>query len=270
MYGPRPAARLCNEKMAFVWSRTAMVPLGRAERWPFLPLFEHGVPNLCTCERLRTIAAVFYLSFLLFSVVVVGVSCFQLWEMLRQVKNIDFEVCKFLTQVVHVTASRRLDRWSTTARFETESGNENVAGGSSCLRTHSTWSLCARLRSFNGWVEDLHVHCSATCYCTGQKNWVSHASQTKAHACSRDHSPAPRACGSSRLHRDSDLIGSVDHTHCCMLHTTAQSSVWTRSVWTCWRTTGWGMAMGLNCRKDEKNTTSFHQNATKSRHDTFS
>ena len=59
--------------------------------------------NLCTCERLLTIAAVFYLSFLLFSVVVAGVSCFQLWEMLGQVKNIDFGVCKLLTQVVHVT-----------------------------------------------------------------------------------------------------------------------------------------------------------------------
>ena len=28
--------------------------------------------------------------------------------------------------------------------FETESGNENVAGGSSCLRTRSTRSLCPR------------------------------------------------------------------------------------------------------------------------------
>ena len=54
-----------------------MVPLGRVENWPFLRL-EHGVRFWCTCERLRTIAAVFYLSFLLFSVVVVSVSCFQL------------------------------------------------------------------------------------------------------------------------------------------------------------------------------------------------
>ena len=36
------------------------------------------------------------------------------------------------------------------------------------------------------------------------------------------------------------------------------------------RTTGRGTAVGFNCRKDKKNTTSFHQNATKSRHDTFS
>ena len=55
-----------------------MVPLGRVENWPFLRLFEHGVRNWCPCERLRTIAAVFYLSFLLFSVVLVGVSCLQL------------------------------------------------------------------------------------------------------------------------------------------------------------------------------------------------
>ena len=66
---------------------------------------EHGMRNLCN-------AAVFYLSFLLFSIVVVGVSCFQLWEMLGQVKNIDFGVCKLLTQVVHVT----LDTLLTKAR----------------------------------------------------------------------------------------------------------------------------------------------------------
>ena len=30
-----------------------MVPLGRAESWPFLCLFEHGVRNLCACESLR-------------------------------------------------------------------------------------------------------------------------------------------------------------------------------------------------------------------------
>ena len=47
-------------KMAFVWLRTAMVPLGQAESWPFLRLFENGVRNLCTCKRLRTIAAVLY------------------------------------------------------------------------------------------------------------------------------------------------------------------------------------------------------------------
>ena len=113
MYWPQPAARLCNEKMAFVWSRTAMVPLGRAESWPSLRLFEHEVRNLCTCKRLRTIAAVLYLSFLLFSVVVVGVSCFQLWEMLGQAKNINFGVCKLLTQVVHVTLDTLLAkaRW---------------------------------------------------------------------------------------------------------------------------------------------------------------
>ena len=30
-----------------------MVPLGRVENWPFLRLFENGVRNWCTCERLR-------------------------------------------------------------------------------------------------------------------------------------------------------------------------------------------------------------------------
>ena len=56
--------------------------------------------------------------------------------------------------------------------------------------------------------------------------WDSHASQTKALACSRDQAPAPgvRVHVAARLHRDSDLAGSVDHTHYCTLHTTAQSS----------------------------------------------
>ena len=67
--------------------------------------------------------------------------------MLGQVKNIDFVVCKLLTQVVHVTLDTLLVKARsllTTARFETESGNENFAGGSSYLRTHLTGSLCAR------------------------------------------------------------------------------------------------------------------------------
>ena len=53
-----------------------MVPLGRVENWPFLRLFEHGAKLVHMREAAN--AAVFYLSFLLFSVVVVGVSCFQL------------------------------------------------------------------------------------------------------------------------------------------------------------------------------------------------
>ena len=75
----RGQPRDCAMKKWRLFDRwTAMVPLVQAESWPFLRLFEHGVRNLCTCERLRTIAAAFYLSFLLFSVVVVGVSCLQL------------------------------------------------------------------------------------------------------------------------------------------------------------------------------------------------
>ena len=95
MYGPRPAARLCNEKMALVWSRTAMVPSGWAESRPFPRLFEHRVRCLSAWEMLQTIAVVFYLSFLLFSVVVVGFSSFQMCEMLGQVKKMDLGVANF-------------------------------------------------------------------------------------------------------------------------------------------------------------------------------
>ena len=71
---------------------------GPGERRPFPHLFEHRVRSLCVCERLRTIAVVFSwidLSFLLFSVVVVGFSCFQMWEMLGQVKKMDMGVANF-------------------------------------------------------------------------------------------------------------------------------------------------------------------------------
>ena len=103
MYGPRPAARLCNEKMAFVWARTAMVPLGRVENWPFL--YSACLNTGCeTGAHVRGCECCCILSFVFaVSVVFADVSCFQLWEMLGQVKNIDFEVCKLLTQVVHVT-----------------------------------------------------------------------------------------------------------------------------------------------------------------------
>ena len=59
-----------------------MVPPGRTESWPFLRLFEHGVRNLCTCERLRTVAAVFCLSFLLLALlssVFLASNCERCW-----------------------------------------------------------------------------------------------------------------------------------------------------------------------------------------------
>ena len=243
----------------------------------FPPPVEHGVRNLCTCKRLWTIAVVFYLSFLLFSVVVVGVSCFQLWEMLGQVKNINFGVCKLLTQVVHVTCD--------TLLAKARSFFDNCTFWDRIRQRECRW----RIKLPTNPLDSVFL-CTANCaVATGEYKTftaVLHASlakknetatqakkKKKASACSRDQAPAPRA--RSRLRQDSDLAGSVDHTHCCTLHVTAQSFVWTRSVWNCWRTIGRGTAMGLNClglncRKDEKNTTSFHQNATKSRHDTFS
>ena len=80
-----------------------MVPLGRAESWPFLRLFEHRVRNLCTCKRLRTIAAVLYLSFFVVQRCRRRCCLLPTVKMLGQVKNINFGVCKLLTQVVHVT-----------------------------------------------------------------------------------------------------------------------------------------------------------------------
>ena len=63
-----------------------MVPLGRAESWPFLHLFEHGVRNLCACERLRTIDAVFFFYFCclaLSSSVFLASNCEECWGMRR-------------------------------------------------------------------------------------------------------------------------------------------------------------------------------------------
>ena len=156
MYGPRPAARLCNEKMALVWSRTAMVPSGWAESRPFPRLFEHRVRSLFACERLRTIAVVFYLSFLPFSVVVVGFSCFQTWEMVGQVKKMDLGGCKLLSPVVHVALDTLLGKAPSLVDNCTfrDGIDENVAGGSSCFRTPF---VHGQLRcSCNSWVVDLH------------------------------------------------------------------------------------------------------------------
>ena len=61
------------------------------------------------------------------------------------------------------------------------------------------------------------------------------------------------------LPRDNDLTGSVDHAQCCMLHATAWSKYGRRAFKHVERTTGRGTAMGLNCQRDEKNTTSFHR-----------
>ena len=80
-----------------------MVPLGRVENWPFLRLFEHGVRNWCTCERLRMLLySIFrFCCLALSSSVFLASNCEKCWGW--QVKNIDFGVCKLLTQVVHVT-----------------------------------------------------------------------------------------------------------------------------------------------------------------------
>ena len=97
---------IVQRKMALVWSRRAMVPLGRAESWPFLCLFEHRVRDLCACERLRTIAAVFYLSFLLFSVVVVSFlpsKCEKCWAGEEHwFSGLRSLLRGFLTQGVHI------------------------------------------------------------------------------------------------------------------------------------------------------------------------
>ena len=56
MYGPQPAAQLCNEKNGAVSiedSDGSILVSGE--------LFEHRVRNLCANERLRTIAVVFCL-----------------------------------------------------------------------------------------------------------------------------------------------------------------------------------------------------------------
>ena len=178
-----------------------MVPLGRAESWPFLRLFELGVRNLCTCERLRAIAAVFYLSFLLFSVVVVvGVSCFQLWEMLGQVKEIDFGVCKLLTQVVHVTLDIFLAKVSARPSLQ-------------CYMLQCRSTALAKKIETDTQAKQRRVHARE----------ITRLRHVRV--------DLPASC-SSRLHCDSDLTRSVDHTHCCTLHALAQLSfVWTRSVW---------------------------------------
>ena len=91
---------------------------------------------------------------------------------------------------------KMLDRLSTSARFETKSGNENVAGGSSCLRTHSTRSLYARPPAQLQQLSTTQVlHCSATCYYPGQKiETGTRAKHRRVHA-RQITRPVPRARG---------------------------------------------------------------------------
>ena len=157
-------------------------------------------------------AAVFYLSFLLFSVFVVDVSCFQLWEMLGQVKNIDVGVCKLLTQVVHIT----LDTLLAKAR----SFVDNCTFWDRIRQRECRCALADRVASEPTRL-GLCVH--------GQLLSCLQQLSTR-HACSRDQAPAPRA--HSRLNCDSysDLTGSVDHTHCCTLHMRRPSHLYGRGA----------------------------------------
>ena len=188
MCGPRPAARLCNEKMALFWSRLAMVPSGWAESWPLPHLFEHGERNFSACERLRKIAAVFYLSFLLFCVVVVGFSCFPLWEMLGPVKEW-FGDCKLPTQVVHVALDTPLAK--SPPLVDDCTFWDRTWQGECCwwikLPMNPLESLCARPAAL-------------------QLQQLSRRPSLQWEAC---------------VYRDHDLTGCVDHAQCCTLHATA-------------------------------------------------
>ena len=223
MYGLRPAARLCNEKNGVCLSDDSVGSSGSSGELAFPPpVWTRGAKLVHMREAAN--AAVFYLSFLLFSVVIVGVSCFQLWEMLGQVimKNIDFGVCKLLTQVVHVTLDTLLakarsfvDNCTFWDRIRQRECRCALADWVAYEPTRLGLCVHGQLRSCSSWVQDLH--CSATCYMYfwPKKLRQSRASQTKALAnCMLVGSGACATCA-YRLHRDSDLTGSVDHTHCC-------------------------------------------------------
>ena len=243
MYGPRPAARLCNEKMALVWSRTAMVPSGWAESRPFPRLFEHRVRSLCACERLRTVAVVSYLSFLLFSVVVVGFSCFQTWEMLGHVKKMDLGVA------ANFSLRRARSAWHSPREGSIVSRQLHVLRQN---RRECRWRI--KLPSNPLELESL---CTASCAAVATVEWKIFTAVIVG------------------LHRDNDLTGRVDHAQCMLHAACARMRRPSHSMDTDrlnllkerpvgerrWDWTG---------QKDEKNTTSFHQNATKSRDDTFS
>ena len=191
MYGPRPAARLCNEKMALVWSRTAMVPLGRAESWPFLCLFEHGVRNLCACESLRTIAAVFFFSF--FAVK----RCRRRVFLLPTVRNVGAGEDDWFCGLQTPPSGRARSAWHSPREGSIVRRQLHVLRQNPATRMSladqvayepNRLGLCVhgQMRSCNSWAEDLH--CSA----------------------------------SGRLHRDSDLTGSVDHAQ---LHTACNGPI---------------------------------------------
>ena len=150
MYGPRPAARLCNEKNGVCLIKDSDGSSGPSGELAFPPPVWTWVRNLWTCERLRTIAAAFYLSFLLFSVVVVGVF------LLPTVRNVGAGEEHWFGGVQTPHSGRARNAWHSphegpivcrqlhVLTQNPTTTRQNVAGGSSCLRTHSTRSLCAR------------------------------------------------------------------------------------------------------------------------------
>ena len=163
MYGPRPAARLCNEKMSLVWSRTAMVPSGLPESRPFHRLFEHRVQRLCACKRLRTTAVFFYLSFLLFSVVVVGFSCFKMWEiqLLRNARDVGageedgFGGCK------HFSFGRARSSWHSPREG-------SIVGRQLYVLRQNRPEWCWRIKFPSNPLESL---CTASCAAVAIAEW---------------------------------------------------------------------------------------------------
>ena len=155
--------------------------------------------------------------------------------MLGQVKNIDFGVCKLLTQVVLVTLNTLLAK-ARQLHVLRQNPATRMSLADQVAYEPTRLGLCVhgQLRPPTAQLQQLSTRPSLQCYMLlpvlAKKFETATRKPTKALACSRDIAPAPRA--RSRLHRDSDLTGSVDHTHCCTLHatSTAQSFVRTRSI----------------------------------------
>ena len=142
--------------------------------------------------------------------------------MLGQVKNIDFRVCKLLTQVVHVT----LDTLLAKAR----SFVDNCTFCDRIRQRDCPW----RIKLPTDPLDSVFV-CTANCAVATVEHKTFEFTavlQTAKHR--RVH--ARELTGLRHVHEaqlrrlQSDLTGSVDHTNCCTLHATAQSFVWTRSV----------------------------------------
>ena len=138
---------------------------GRGQRWFHPGERKAGLSPAClntecdACAHARgrkqlLLSSIFL--FLLFSVVVVGFSSFQTWEMLGQVKKMDFGGCKLLSPVVRVVLDTESPRKGSIVSWQLHVSRQN--------RQECHW----RIKLPSNPLESL---CTASCAAVATVEW---------------------------------------------------------------------------------------------------